>query len=107
MGVSPMHFKVEHGRDAHATEEKMQLGTVIGHATATVKHPSLNGWRMLLVQPLNVAKEPEADPLLVVDRLGAGAGSLVVINSDGKGARELIGDEKSPVRWFTVGIVDE
>ena len=26
---------------------------------------------------------------------------------DGKAARELIGDEKSPVRWFVIGIVDE
>ncbi|MEA2733718.1 MAG: Ethanolamine utilization protein EutN/carboxysome, partial [Humisphaera sp.] len=26
---------------------------------------------------------------------------------DGKAARELIGDQKSPVRWFVIGIVDE
>ena len=24
-----------------------------------------------------------------------------------EGARELIGDEKSPVRWFVIGILDE
>ena len=85
----------------------MQLGTVIGHATATVKHPSMKGWRMLIVQPLNAKREPEADCIIAVDKLGAGLGELVVLNSDGKGARELIGDEKSPVRWFTIGIVDE
>ena len=39
--------------------------------------------------------------------LGSAPGSTVVLNSDGKGARELIGDEKSPVRWFVIGIVDE
>jgi len=85
----------------------MQLGTVIGHATATVKHPSLVGWRMLLVQPLNNRREPEADPVVAVDKLGSGPGSTVLLNSDGKGARELIGDDKSPVRWFVIGIVDE
>jgi ethanolamine utilization protein EutN len=85
----------------------MQLGTVIGHATATIKHPSLQGWRMLIVQPLSIDRKPEADPIIAVDRLGAGTGTLVILNSDGKGARELIGDEKSPVRWFTIGIVDE
>ena len=85
----------------------MQLGTVIGHATATVKHPSLEGWRMLIVQPLSVDRQPEADPIIAVDRLGAGTNSLVILNSDGKGARELIGSEKSPVRWFIIGIVDE
>ena len=84
----------------------MQLGTVIGHATATVKHPSLVGWRMVIVQPLNNARQPEADPVVAVDKLGSAPGSVVVLNSDGKGARELIGDDKSPVRWFVIGIVD-
>jgi ethanolamine utilization protein EutN len=85
----------------------MQLGMIIGHATATVKHPSLTGWRMVIVQPLNNARQPEADPVIAVDKLGSAPGSVVVLNSDGKGARELIGDDKSPVRWFVIGIVDE
>lgn len=85
----------------------MQLGTVIGHVTSTVKHPSLVGWRMMLVQPLNNARQPEADPVVAVDKLGSGPGTMVILNSDGKGARELIGDDKSPVRWFVIGIVDE
>ena len=80
---------------------------IIGHATATVKHPSLTGWRMVIVQPLNNARQPEADPVVAVDKLGSAPGSVVVLNSDGKGARELIGDEKSPARWFVIGIVDE
>jgi ethanolamine utilization protein EutN len=85
----------------------MQLGTVIGHATATIKHPSFEGWRLLIVQMLNAAREPEADPVVAVTKLGPGVGQTVVLNSDGKGARELIGNDKSPVRWFVIGIVDE
>lgn len=85
----------------------MQLATVIGHATSTIKHPSLSGWRLMIVQPLDVRRDPEADPVIAVDRLGSRAGSLVVINSDGKGARELVGDAHSPVRWWVAGIVDE
>ena len=84
----------------------MQLGMVIGHATATVKHPSLTGWRMVIVQPLNNAREAEADPVVAVDKLGSAPGSVVVLNSDGKGARELIGNEKTPARWWVIGIVD-
>jgi ethanolamine utilization protein EutN len=84
----------------------MQLGTIIGHATATIKHPSMNGWRLVIVQPLNAGREPEADPVLAVDKFGSGIGSQVVLNSDGKAARELIGNDKSPVRWFVIGIVD-
>jgi ethanolamine utilization protein EutN len=85
----------------------MQLGKVIGHATSTIKHPSLRGWRMVIVQMLNLQRQPEADPVVAVDKLGSGLGQTVLLNSDGKGARELIGDEKSPVRWFVIGIVDE
>ena len=85
----------------------MQLGMVIGHATATIKHPSLVGWRMVIVQMLGINRQPEADPVVAVDKLGSAPGSVVVLNSDGKGARELIGDEKSPVRWFVIGLVDE
>jgi ethanolamine utilization protein EutN len=85
----------------------MQIGTVIGHATSTIKHPSFEGWRLLVVQMLNAARQPEADPVVAVSKLGPGMGQTVVLSSDGKGARELIGDEKSPVRWFVIGIVDE
>jgi ethanolamine utilization protein EutN len=85
----------------------MQLGTVIGHATATVKHSSLVGLRMVIVQPLNHARQPEADPVVAMDKLGSAPGSVVVLNSDGKGARELVGDEKTPARWYVIGIVDE
>ena len=46
------------------------------------------------------------DPVVAVDKLGSAPGSVVVLNSDGKGARDLIGDDKSPVRWFVIGIVD-
>jgi ethanolamine utilization protein EutN len=84
----------------------MQLGKVIGHATATIKHRSLNGWRLLLVQPLDSAKRSEGDPLLVLDSVGAGAGDTVVLTSDGKGARELVAAKNSPARWFVMGIVD-
>ena len=85
----------------------MQLGRVIGHATATIKHPSMNGWRMAVVQILNAARQPESDPIIAADKFGSGIGDVVVLNSDGKAAREMIGDNKSPVRWFVIGISDE
>jgi microcompartment protein CcmK/EutM len=31
---------------------------------------------------------------------------MVIISSDGKSARELVGTEKTPVRWTIMGIVD-
>ncbi len=85
----------------------MQLGTVIGHATATIKHPSLVGWRLLVVQPVNAARQPEGDPVVAAEKLGSAVWQTVVLNSDGKAARDLIGDAKSPLRWFVIGILDQ
>ena len=85
----------------------MQLATVEGHATSTIKHPSLAGWRMLVVQPLDRSGKPDGDPLLVLDNLGARSGDRVLLTSDGRGARKLVRAENSPARWFVMGIVDE
>lgn len=85
----------------------MQLGLVIGHATATIKHESMVGWRLLLVQVLNNARQPEGDPVIAASGLNAAVGQTVVLNSDGKAARELIKHEKSPVRWFVIAIESE
>jgi len=85
----------------------MQLATVIGNATSTIKHPSLKGWRLAVVQPLGANRKPEADPYIAADKFGAGVGQTVVVNSDGKGAARNDRDEKSPVRFYVIGIVDE
>ncbi len=84
----------------------MQLGQVMGHATATVKHPSLHGWRLLVVQPLTADGGADGEPQLMIDTLGSAVGSLVVASSDGAEARKLIGDKKSPVRWMVLGMCD-
>ncbi|HEX4056010.1 MAG TPA: EutN/CcmL family microcompartment protein [Tepidisphaeraceae bacterium] len=85
----------------------MVLGLVIGHATATIKHASLMGWRMLLVQVLDSNRKPEGDLLVAVDRFGAGAGQVVVLTSDGKSARQYVGNEKSPVRWCVIALAED
>ncbi len=85
----------------------MYLGRVMGTATATVKHPSIEGWKLLLVMALQAdGRSIEGDPVLVVDSLGAGRGETVIITSDGIGAREMLGDMRSPVRWSVLGIRD-
>jgi ethanolamine utilization protein EutN len=86
----------------------MFLGRVMGHAHATIKHPSMEGWKLLLVMALQAdGKTIEGDPILVIDSIGAGRGETVIITSDGLGARELVGSDKTPVRWSVLGIRDE
>jgi ethanolamine utilization protein EutN len=84
----------------------MQLGEVIGHATSTVKHPTLRGWRMAVVQPLDARGRSDGVPIVAIDPLGGSRGDRVIISSDGKAARELVGAENSPARWLVIGLAD-
>ncbi len=85
----------------------MLAGRVVGTATATIKHPSMKGWRLLLVQPMAAdGRSPDGDPVLAVDHLGAGIGNQVIISSDGKHTQSVLNDKKTPVRWAVIGITD-
>lgn len=84
----------------------MNKGRVVGTATATVKHPTLQGWKLLVVQLLAENDLPKGDPVLAVDALGAGIGEIVIMTSDGKSTRELLGDNTTPARWSVIGLPD-
>lgn len=81
---------------------------VIGAATSTIKHASLTGLRMLVVQPYGPdGKKPDGEPLIAFDTCcGAGDGDQVILTSDGKTAREVAGVEATPLRWTVIGICD-
>jgi microcompartment protein CcmK/EutM len=85
----------------------MLLARVEGNVVATRKHPSLEGWRLVICQPIDSAGKPEGAPQVAIDSHGAGLHQKVVISSDGSAARKAVGDEKSPVRWLVLGVVDE
>jgi len=96
----------------HATPSKptfpMHLARIIGTATATVKHPSLGGARLLVAQPLMADRRtPDGDPQIAIDTVAASLGDLVVMTSDGRLLREVLKSEATPARWSTIGLVDE
>ena len=56
----------------------MQFGKVLGAASATMKHPSLEGWRMLVVRLLmHDGETADGDPVLAIAAHGAAPGSRV------------------------------
>ncbi|MCR9291104.1 MAG: EutN/CcmL family microcompartment protein [bacterium] len=86
----------------------MQVALVVGHASSTVKHASLHAQKLLLTQPLMAdGRTPDGDPLLAVDHIGAGSGQRVILTSDGRAIREMLGVENSPIRWAVMGIADD
>jgi len=82
----------------------MQTGRVIGSAHATIKHPSMQGRKLLIVQSRLTDNTPDGDPILAVDCVGAGVSDDVILTSDG--ARKLLDVDVTPVRWTIIGIQD-
>ncbi len=86
----------------------MQAAIVLGNATSTVKHPSLENLKLLICQPLQTdGKTPDGSPLIAVDLLGAGRGETVMLTSDGSTIRDAFGVENSPIRWSVLGLIDD
>ena len=84
----------------------MQLGRVVGTATATVKHPTFQGERLLVVQLETPTGGPDGEPVLAFDRLGAGRGDVVLLTNDGRALQELLGPT-TPGRWSVIGLPDD
>jgi ethanolamine utilization protein EutN len=83
----------------------MQLGRVLGTVTTTVKHPSFQGERLLVVQLEGFDGRVDGEPVLAFDRLGAGRGDRVLVTSDGALLQEQLG-KTSPGRWSVMGLPD-
>ncbi len=84
----------------------MQSAVVIGRATATTKHSSMEGQKLLVGQPLGIDGQVDGDPLIAIDNLGCANGDQVFLSSDSKRLRELVGDNNTPLRWFVLGRID-
>ena len=73
---------------------------------STVKHPSMHGWRLLVVQMLTTEGKEDGEPILAIDNLGARSADLVILCGEGGAVREMMGIKNAPVRWFVMGIRD-
>ncbi|MGI9101229.1 MAG: EutN/CcmL family microcompartment protein [Terriglobales bacterium] len=83
----------------------MMLAKVIGTVVCTVKYPSLEGQKLLLVQPVNKDGVARGKPLVAIDAVGAGVHETVYWCRGREAAlafdREVVSDAS------IVGIVDE
>ena len=84
----------------------MQLGRVLGTVTSTIKHPTFQGERLIVVQLEAMGGKPDGEPVLAFDRLGAGRGDRVLLTNDGSVLQEMIGRD-TPGRWSVMGLPDE
>jgi microcompartment protein CcmK/EutM len=83
-----------------------QLGKVVGRVWATVKNPTLEGRRLLIVQPLTPELKATGKQLICTDAAGAGAGELIYWCRGKEASFPFLPDEV-PTEATIVGIVDE
>ena len=98
----------------------MIIGRVIGSVTTSIKHPVLEGHKLLIVKPV-VPGQPRADnkrgtnvknfrltgkSIIALDVVQAGIGDTVLILDEGNSGRMILGDSTAPVRSVIAGIVD-
>ena len=84
----------------------MMLGRVVGRVWSTVKTPSLETQRMLIVQPVTPELEDSGKRIVCLDTAGAGAGELVYW-CRGKEASFPFLPAEVPADQTIVAIVDE
>ncbi len=83
----------------------MIFGRVVGRVWASVKNPSLEGLRMLVVQPLTPELKPTGRRIICTDSTGAGAGELVYWVRGREASFPFLPAE-APTDNTIVGIVD-
>jgi ethanolamine utilization protein EutN len=84
----------------------MLLALVIGDVTASHKHRSHEGQKLLLVQPLHLDGSNRGDAVIAVDAVDAGPGDRVLLVTEGFSAMTAVGRPESPIDMAVIGFVD-
>ena len=84
----------------------MYIARVIGQVVATCKHPSHQGLKLLLAQPLNLDGTDRGDAVVAVDAVQAGIGDKVLLTLEGFSAFSSVGRPMAPIETAVIGIID-
>jgi microcompartment protein CcmK/EutM len=83
----------------------MQIARVTGTLVATRKEQTLDGLKLLVVRPCDVAGNATGAPLVAADGVGAGVGEIVLLAA-GSSARQTVATKDRPVDAVIMAIVD-
>jgi len=84
----------------------MLIARIIGVLVATQKHPSHEGRKALLAQPLGLEGELRGDPLVALDWVDAGEGDLVLVTTEGWSAMTSVERPQSPIDMAVIAVID-
>jgi ethanolamine utilization protein EutN len=84
----------------------MLIARVVGELVATQKHPSHEGRKLLLVQPLNLDGTDRGEAVVAMDAVDAGVGDRVLLATEGFSAMTSVGRPNSPIDMSVIGFID-
>ena len=83
----------------------MKFGKVVGKVWATIKDPKLNSISLKIMQPVNEHQQPEGNPVIAADTIGADVGDFVFWVTSAE-ATTIFSDKGIPCDASIVGFVD-
>ena len=83
----------------------MLIARVIGTTVSTIKEPTLEGRKLLILRQTDVDGEPFGKPYVAVDTLDAGVGDLV-LTAHGSSGRQTDITKNRPVDAVIMAVID-
>jgi microcompartment protein CcmK/EutM len=84
----------------------MVIAKVIGTVVSTIKHPTFQMRKILVVQPLHLPGDKPDDAFIAVDAAHAGVGDIVLVCQEGNSTRQVLNAPNAPIRSSIVGVID-
>ena len=84
----------------------MLIARVIGELVSSQKHPSHEGRKALIVQPLHLDGSNRGDAVVALDAVDAGVGDRVLLVTEGYSAMTSVGRPESPIDMAVIGVID-
>lgn len=83
----------------------MLLGKVVGTVVSTQKDPGLQGYKLLVVQCVDISMKLSSSYIIAVDAIGCGEDEMVIV-VQGSSARITERTQNKPVDAAIIAIVD-
>ncbi|MCL6572253.1 MAG: EutN/CcmL family microcompartment protein [Bacillus sp. (in: Bacteria)] len=84
----------------------MKLAIVVGNVVATIKTPSHQNKKLMVVIPVDATGKECGESMIAIDRFQAGVGDYVLVLEEGGSARDILEDPKGSFDAVIAGIVD-
>lgn len=83
----------------------MKVGIITGSVVCSIKNKSLEGIKLLLLQPLDGDRKPAGNPIVACDSVQAGEGDIVIFEG-GREAALALDNWFNPSDATVIGIID-